>query len=205
MSFLSGLIGGITSWMGADSAEDSAEKQLTSNRNMLTRQTREVAPFRDAGVEATKRLENIYMGTGKEQDREVRRFENSPEYQLNYDNMRADARGDVKAFGAGDGSTFSGRTLKALQDRAGQISSQLFGNYTHNLFSLAGTGASAASGTAQNMGAMQTNNMTAYANEANANMAKWGAIGDTADNMFGGGSSSYAKPAMNPYDFTKGA
>ena len=204
MGLLSSLISIGTSFIAGNAAKDAAKKQAKSNMAMLDKQIGQVAPFRDAGVAAVDPLKKAYgLGTPEDSAAAVARFKASPEYQLNYDNMLEDARGDVTAYGAGTGNLFSGNTLKALQDRAGRISNQLFGNYTSNLCSLAGMGANAATNNATNMGAAEGRNQTAIANQGNAKIAQITGMGqgvqslaDDFKNMFsagmgGGGASVY--------------
>lgn len=198
MGFLSSIIGIGTSLIAGDAVKKAAKTQSKSNMKMLNKQIEQVAPFRDAGVAAVDPLKDAY-GIG-DSAAAMAKFKASPEYTLNYDNMLQDARGDVEAYGSGSGNLFSGSTLKALQDRAGRLTNQLFGNYTSNLFSLAGMGANAATNNASNMGAAENRNQTALANQGNANVA--GILGagqgfqDLFDskhaNIFGGGQSSYA-------------
>lgn len=201
MGILSSLIGGAVSLIGGNQAKKAAKEQAKSNERMLDRQIQQVAPFREAGVSAVDPLRFAYgTGTPEESAGAIERFKASPEYQLNYDNMLKDAREDVTAYGAGSGNLFSGQTLKALQDRAGRISNQLFGNYTSNLFSLASLGANAATNNATNMGAAENRNQTALANKGNAQVATTLGVGQAAQgavdsfaNMFrGGGGSSFS-------------
>lgn len=202
MGFLSSLIGIGTSLIGADAAKDAAKAQAKSNMKMLDKQIAQVAPFRDAGVAATGELKSATgLGSPEETAASVARFKASPEYALNYDNMLTDARDDVTAYGSGTGNLFSGSTLKALQDRAGRLSNQLFGNYTNNLFKLSSQGANAATNNASNMGAAEGRNQTALANQGNAGVAGILGVGqglqglvgsDTFKNIFGGKDSSYS-------------
>jgi hypothetical protein len=200
MGILSALIGGATSLIAGNQAKKAAKAQAKSNMAMLDKQIAEVKPFKEAGVAAIDPLKfAVGTGTPEESAAAVSRFKASPEYTLNYDNMLTDARKDVEAYGSGSGNLFSGSTLKALQDRAGRISNQLFGNYTSNLFSLASLGANAATNNASNMGAAEGRNQTALANKGNAQVATTLGIGESVQelgksfaNMFGGRSTSYA-------------
>ncbi len=199
MGILSSVIGGVSSLLGANAASDAAKTMAKSNEKMLKAQIAQVAPFREAGVRATGALEPLFgQGTPEEQAAALERFKNSGEYKLNYDNMLKDAREDVLAYGAGSGGLFSGNTLKALQDRAGRISNQLFGNYTSNLFRLSGTGAAAASGNQSVMNAAENRNQDALASAGNASIAGIQGLGTAAQgiasgfkNLVGGGGSSF--------------
>ncbi len=200
MGILSSVIGGVSSILGANSAKDAAKTMAKSNEKMLKAQIAQVAPFREAGVRATGALEPLFgQGSPEQQAAALERFRNSGEYKLNYENMLRDAREDVMAFGAG-GTTglFSGNTLKALQDRAGRISDQLFGNYTSNLFKLSGQGAAAASGNQSVMNAAENRNQDALASAGNASIAGIQGLGTAAQgiasgfkNLVGGGGSSF--------------
>jgi hypothetical protein len=199
MGFLSSVIGGVTSLFGGNDAKKAAKEQSKSNAATLKKQIEQVAPFRDAGIAAINPLKDA-TGIG-DNNAAAARFKASPEYTLNYDNMLADSRDDVTAFGAGSGNLFSGGTLKALQDRAGRLTNQLFGNYTNNLFKLSGMGANAAAGVASNMGDAENRNQNAIANQGNASVAQTLGIGQAAqgavkgfENIFGGKQSSFSNP-----------
>lgn len=135
------------------------------------------------------------------------RFQDSPEYRLNYRNYVDEASRGIERNASASGLLNSGRTLEALGERAGRIGNQLFGDYTTKLFKLAGAGQEAVNsgGAAVRHGAEA---------EGSALDAEAGAVGARADaRMAGilgvgqavqGGLSSYAnqlgrKNALSAY------
>lgn len=220
MSILGSIIGGVGSFFAGEAAKDAAEEQADIARETMNKQIAQVAPFRETGVAAQNDLATILglpqyvapvKGKGKRnapaapvsslEDRRadlVSRFQASPEYTLNYDNMMKDAEENVLAYGSGSGNLFSGNTLKALQDRAARISNQLFGNYTSNLFKLSTTGANAATNNATNIGTAGGRQIDASGAYGDASAAQILGVKNAAldledkyGNMFGGGGSSY--------------
>jgi len=63
----------------------------------------------------------------------IDRFQASPEYKLNYDTAIKHGTEGVNAMAQAGGSYDSGRTLKALQDRAQETSRGFFGDYLKGL------------------------------------------------------------------------
>jgi len=184
--------------------KSAADKQASIAKKTLKKQTAMTAPYREAGARATGELGYLTGGgTPEEQAAALNRFRGSGEYQLLYENMLREARPEIFGQQAGAGNFFSGNTLKALQDRAARISDQLFGNYSNNLFKLAGSGLTATGIGTQNLGAASEAKQQATANEFGAIAS--GIKGVTSSlgslnypNMFAsGGASSYA-PGVGP-------
>src|SRR6185503_16471713 len=113
--------------------KSGSDAQAKIANKTLKKQMEVSAPYRAAGEAALPELGLITGGGTPEQRAGVlERFKTSPEYQLLYENMLAEARPEIFGQQAGAGNYFSGGTLKALQDRAARISDQLFGSYSSN-------------------------------------------------------------------------
>jgi hypothetical protein len=81
---------------------------------------------------------NTPQGLQARRDDFIARFKASPLYQTNYNSMMEEATKGVQRNSSAAGMLNSGRTLKALQDRAGDISSRLYGSYEGGLWNMAG-------------------------------------------------------------------
>lgn len=139
---------------------------------------------------------NSPQGLQSRRDDYIARFKSSPLYQLNYQSMMDEGNRGVSRNASASGLLNSGRTLKALQDRAGDISSRLYGSYEGGLWNMAGwqqpTPASAGVSSAIGNQAQPAN----FANAAGiqgAGNAVNNALGSFAYLQGLGGSSSFAK------------
>jgi hypothetical protein len=83
---------------------------------------------------------NTPQGLAARRDDFISRFKSSPLYQLNYQSMMDEATKGVQRNASAAGLMNSGRTLKALQDRAGDLSNRLYGSYEGGLWNMAGFG-----------------------------------------------------------------
>jgi hypothetical protein len=81
---------------------------------------------------------NSPQGLQARRDDFISRFKASPLYQTNYNSMMEEATKGVQRNSSAAGMLNSGRTLKALQDRAGDISNRLYGSYEGGLWNMAG-------------------------------------------------------------------
>lgn len=103
-------------------------------------------PYVDAGSSALKAyLDSIGQGDG---NAAMQAFEASPAYQLNYDTAMDEGRRGVQDTAQAEGSYNSGRTLKALQDRAQETSRGFFSDYMKGLSGVADMGYNATGATA---------------------------------------------------------
>ena len=144
----SSFFGSRSASRGADQAAALAERNRALQEQATKQQINYLAPYRDVGYGAQNDLATIYGqdGTGSAGDLEARRrdlearFQDSPEYRLNYQANVDEASRGIERNASAAGLRNSGRTLEALGQRAGNISNQLFGSYTTGLFKLAGSG-----------------------------------------------------------------
>lgn len=95
-------------------------------------------PYTTAGTNGLKAyLDSIGLGDGAAG---MAAFENSPAYQLNYNTAMDEGRRGVTDVAQATGTYNSGRTLKALQDRAQQTSRGFFSDYLKGLSGVADMG-----------------------------------------------------------------
>lgn len=156
MSFLASLIpaaiGGITSLFGADAEADAAAQQQQLAKKQWKTARKDLAPYREAGTAA---IDPVMAAYGLGDNLEARRatletgFESSPLYKYVYQPALQTSWDNYNKFASSTGALNSGGTLKALQDRAGQLGGQTFGNYLAGLTGLTTQGQNAALGTAQ--------------------------------------------------------
>lgn len=119
-------------------ARRNREEALSSQSDSLGY----VEPYAEAGNKGLKAyLDSIGLGDSAAG---IAGFEASPEYQLNYDTAMDEGRRGVTDVAQATGTYNSGRTLKALQDRAQTTSRGFFSDYLKGLSGVADTGYDAA-------------------------------------------------------------
>jgi len=195
-ALLPALIGGAASIAGAAVAKGAADRNIAATERATEKADQFMEPYRDAGTNALASLEAAH-GLGDTDTLEDRRatltegFESSPLYQYTYQPAVDEAVKGVERHASASGQLNSGRTLKAIQDRAARIGGQTFGNYLSGLERMAGRGQSAASGSAHNV-----QSGTAAANQARTDSADAVAAGFT-------GVSNAAQGGVERYDYLK--
>lgn len=146
---------------GAD-AQAAAANRAADLQHAQYLQTREdYAPWRTAGTAAVGKQADIMGLNGQgPQDNAFASFRTDPGYGF----TRDEAIKGVDRSAAARGLLTSGRTIKAIQDRASSLADQSFGNWFNRFGVIAGNGQTATGNTAQ-AGA------TAAANQGDALMA----------------------------------
>ncbi len=170
----SAAIGGISSMLGANSAASSSEEARRQQKKALKEQRRQydtsredLQPYAQAGYGVMDDL-GVASGQGDEAANEdyLTRFRNSPLYQATFQPAYDEAMKQITNRYSGSGQTSA--MLQAFQERAADIANRTYGQYYGQQFGLAGLGANAAAGQANN--AMQAGNNFAntYGNIGNA-------------------------------------
>jgi len=131
-------MGLLSSIFGGAAQKKAAKKNIKQFGAARDASLAEYAPYAAAGKTGLSAyLDSIGLG---DSDAAIARFQASPEYQLNYKTaMDAGTQGVQDTAQAG-GTYNSGRTLKALQDRAQQTSSGFFSDYLKGLAGITDTG-----------------------------------------------------------------
>jgi hypothetical protein len=138
-------------------------------------------PYVDAGNSAlTAYLNSIGQG---DSNAAMAAFEASPAYQLNYATAIDEGRRGVQDTAQAEGSYNSGRTLKALQDRAQETSRGFFSDYMKGLSGVADMGYNAAGATAGIRGDYATGINNARTGVADAKTSQYAGF----DNLLSGG------------------
>lgn len=151
-------------------------------------------PYVDAGNNALKAyLDSIGQG---DSNAAMTAFEASPAYQLNYNTAMDEARRGVKDTAQAEGSYNSGRTLKALQDRAQETSRGFFSDYMKGLSGVSDMGYDAAGKTAGIRGLYTMGINNARTGVADAKTSQYAGF----DNLLSGGlkflgGSSFGAPS----------
>ena len=211
MSFLASLIpaaiGGITSLFGADTEADAAAQQTALAKKQWKTARKDLAPYRDAGTAA---LDPVMAAYGLGDNLEARRatlesgFESSPLYKYVYQPALETSVNNYNRFASSTGALNSGGTLKALQDRAGELGGMTFGNYLSGLTDLGKQGQNAALGTAQATAPGYAAQGSAIGAQGDANAAGILGFGNALTSglnnlAFMGGMSSYGSTPINTY------
>ncbi len=198
----SAAISGVSSWLGGKSAEESANKNRKLQKKALEEQRRQydtsradLQPYAQAGYGVMDDL-GVAAGQGDEAANAdfLTRFRASPLYQATFQPAYDEAMKQITNRYSGSGQTSA--MLQAFQDRAADIANRTYGQYYNQQFGLAGLGANAAAGQANN--AMQAGNNFAntYGNIGNAAMG----VGDAqAAGYMGMGNA--ASNALSNYAF----
>lgn len=225
------VIGAGASLASSSSASSAASKAAKTQAASADRaadlqhaqylQTREdYAPWRTAGSAAVTRQADIMGLNGQPaMDNAFTAFRSDPGYGF----TRDEAIKGVDRSAAARGLLNSGRTIKAIQERAASLADQSFGNWFNRYGAIAGNGQTATGGTAQagaNAAANQGDALMAggaarasgYRDAANASSQGWGgamsSVNQGLNNYFalnglgGGGGGTLAPVAstpMNPY------
>lgn len=155
MSFLASLIpaaiGGITSLFGANEEADAAKAQTDLAKKQWKTARADFAPYREAGSGA---IDPVLAAYGIGDNLDARRaelesgFESSPLYKYVYEPALQTSWDNYNKFASSTGALNSGGTLKALQDRAGQLGGATFGSYLSGLTDIKNQGQAAAGMTA---------------------------------------------------------
>jgi hypothetical protein len=215
MSFLGSIlpaaIGGITSLFGADAASDAASAQAELAKKQWKQARQDFKPYYQAGTAA---LDPVMAAYGLGDDVEARRaslesgFESSPLYKYVYEPALETSINNYNRFASSTGALNSGGTLKALQDRAGQLGGATFGNYLDGLTGLKNQGqasAAAMAGATAPGFAAQGAALGAQGDASTAGILGFGnALTGGLNNLaFMQGQSSYGSSpittAINPY------
>lgn len=194
----SAIVGGVTSYLSAD-AQAGAANNATDNTRAQFEETRaDYAPWRDAGKLALNQQTNLLGLNGSDAATNAfTQFREDPGYKYSVDQ----AVQGVDRSAAARGLLTSGATIKAIQDRAGHLADQGYGNYFQRLQGLAGTGLTATGGTATagaNAAANEGNSMIAAGNaRASGYNGVASSLNSGLNNYFayngaGGGGGGYA-------------
>jgi hypothetical protein len=196
-ALLPAVIGGAAALGGAAIAANSAKKAQKAQDATNAKVDAYGAPYRAAGAGALGSLETAYgLGDpntlGARRDMFSRGFEDSPLYKYTYQPAVDEATAAVERNASASGLLNSGRTLKAIQDRAARIGGQTFGNYLSGLETIAGRGQNAAF--QQGAFAMQGTAASNQAGVAQGNALQGGLAG----------VSNAAQQGINNYNYLKG-
>lgn len=143
------LVGGAAAVGGALIGKSSADKAQKAQNATNAKVDAYGAPYRAAGVDALGDVGTAY-GLGDPSTLAARRaalsagFESSPLYQYTYRPAVDEATQAAERNASASGLLNSGRTIKAIQDRAARIGGQTFGNYLSGLEGTAARGQNAA-------------------------------------------------------------
>jgi hypothetical protein len=173
----SGLIGGISSYLGAQ-AEAGAIKNATKVQQQEYQQGLDLLqPSIDAGNTARGyQLGALGLPGGVDSATATAAFRNSPGYQF----ALKQGLNSAQTSAAANGSLFSGGTLKALNDFASGMADQNFGDWFNRVGGISGAGSSAA-GQAINLGSSTAGNLSDLALKTGDNQASsYGGIGNAA-------------------------
>jgi hypothetical protein len=198
------LVGSIFGGSQAEDAED-AQYAAVNRSDALTRETRDLIradnkPFLEAGYQANDLLRAL-MTSGQLKAPTFQQYQRDPSYQW----QQNEGARITQNSAAASGGLYSGRTLKALQDRSQNIANADYGNWWNreqqgasnqvNLLSAIRSGGQAAAGA---MGSASQNAVNALSNSAyqqgNAKAAELSVQG----NLFGNAMnrmSSYGQDA----------
>lgn len=201
------VIGGGASIIGGNKAA-AAQKNATNSNNALQRDIygqnkATLDPYIQRGNQAGSILQGLIMGGQGAQDA-FRTFQNSTGYQSTLSEALGSVNSNAYARGMGD----SGATIKALQDRAGQVAQGSFGQFTNILGNqqAAGlSGASALAGVGQNYAnSISANNNAAATASGNAALNTAGQINGLLQNgtnllAYNKGLNSSYGPAGSSY------
>jgi hypothetical protein len=168
-----GIISSVASIFGYDplkKAEKKARGELQRGQNDALGY---YAPYDGVSQNALAAFSNA-IGAG-DSEAGIEAFKNSPLYRLNYDNM-VKAGGDAITGSSQAGGTYnSGRTLQALSENAGRVTSGLYDRYINPLadFNVQG----------ERIAGNKANIRTGFANQLADSRRNTGAIG--AGNLAG--------------------
>lgn len=127
---------------GGKALKQAARQNTREARNAQADELGYIAPYAQAGDNALKAyLDSIGQGDG---NAAMAAFEASPAYKLNYGTAMDEGRRGVQDVSQAEGTYNSGRTLKALQDRAQETSRGFFSDYLKGLSGVADMGYNAA-------------------------------------------------------------
>lgn len=134
-------------------------------QNAANQEQAAYSPYQQYGQQGMNALQGYYGNDPAQAQAMLQNFQNSPLYQSQYQNaLGAATQGLERNMGA-NGMLNSGRTLKGLQDRAGAITNQLFGQYVgqaNNAIGMGGQMAARAGGAYGQLGANQANALGSY-------------------------------------------
>ena len=166
---------------GGAAQKKAASKQIKESKAAQADSLGYVEPYAAAGNTALKAyLDSIGLG---DSGAAIKSFEASPEYQLNYGRAIDEGRIGVGNVAQGTGTYNSGRTLKALQDRAQDTTRGFYSDYLKNLGGTADMGYNAA-GLKSNIRTTGSNAIKAgYQAKADAKTAQYAGF----DNLLSGG------------------
>lgn len=192
MPFLTALIPAVVGAAGAIGGalitKSAADKATAAQESANAKVDAYGAPYRAAGTDALKRLQDAYGFNGPDAASAVgTAFEASPLYKYTYQPAVDEAVKAAERSGSAGGFLDSGRTIKAIQDRAARIGGQTFGNYLSGLDTMAGRGQNAAFGSGSQV--MAGTDAANQGRVASANALTAGISG--ADNAFQQGFQNY--------------
>lgn len=196
MPFFAALIPAAIAGVGSIGAaligKSSADKNAAAQSATSAKVDAYGAPYRAAGTNALADLQTA-NGEGDPATLAARRatldsnFENSPLYKYTYQPAVEQATLDAQKQGSSGGFLDSGRTIKAIQDRAARIGGQTFGNYLGTIEQTANNGQNAAFNSG-NQAQTGQNALGTYTNDA-GNALGAGVLG--AANAAGAGVGNY--------------
>lgn len=193
-ALLPAVIGGAAAIGGAAITANAAKKSQKAQEATNARVDAMTLPYRESGQNALAGLETAY-GLGDPTTLGARRdvfsqgFEDSPLYRYTYQPAVDEATAAAERNASASGMLNSGRTIKAIQDRAARIGGMTFGNYLSGLESIATRGQNAAVGAGSQM--MQGTDA--------ANQARMGEAGAYTAGL--AGISNAAQQGFNNYGF----
>lgn len=189
-------MGLFSSIFGGDAQIKAAKKNVKESKAAQADSLGYVEPFAAAGKNAlTDYLNSIGLG---DSNAAIARFQASPEYQLNYNTAIDEGRRGVDAVAQGTGTYNSGRTLKALQDRAQTTTRGFYSDYLKGVGGVADMGYNAAGrkvGIRQSGSAAIQGANTGVANAKTAQYAGFDNLLSGGLKFLGGGGFSSFLPA----------
>lgn len=120
----------------------SADKATATQLDMYNKTRDDLKPYNDTGKGATYTLAGLFGlpgADGQVHPPDYSAFENSPDYQF----AKSEGIKSLDASAASKGNLLSGGMFKDLEDYAGGIASQNYGNYVQRLMGLAQLGENA--------------------------------------------------------------
>jgi hypothetical protein len=185
---------------GGAAQKKAAKNNLAESKTVRDQSLADNAPYVTAGTNGLKAyLDSIGMGDSAAA---MAAFQNSPEYQLNYNTALDQGRQGVTDVAQATGTYNSGRTLKALQDRAQQTSRGFFSDYMKGLGGVSDMGYNAAG---RNVGIRQdslqniTGARTGLANAKTSQYQGFDSLISGAAKLAGGGFNPFAMAPTSIY------
>lgn len=171
---------------------DAANRAVDIQNNQFEETRGDYAPWRTAGQGALTRQSDLLGLNGADpQTNAFSAFRTDPGYEF----TRDQAVQGVDRSAAARGLLTSGRTIKAIQDRAASLADQGFGNYFNRLAGVAGTGQTATNSTATAGANAANNEGNALISGANARASGINTGANALANGYAGAANAYANGA----------